>query len=78
MTTPADILSAARASVLIPLKEGTRPGDPLTAMITGDTWQGLRPAIEALLGRTLDLTGKVPAPYMRAALRRHVAHGVLK
>ena len=78
MTTPADMLNAARASVLITLDNGTRPNDPLTEMITGDTWQALRPAIEEALGRTLDLTGKVPAPYMRAALRRHVAHGVLK
>jgi len=78
MATSSDLLSAARASVLITLDNGTRPNDPLTEMITGDTWQALRPAIEALLGRTLDLTGKVPAPYMRAALRRLIAHGVLK
>ena len=75
MTTPADMLNAARASVLITLDNGTRPNDPLTALITGDTWQALRPAIEEALGRTLDLTGKVPAPYMRAALRRHVSAG---
>ena len=78
MTTATNILSAARASILIPLKDGTRPGDPLTTMITGDTWQALRPAIEEALGHPVDLTGKVSAPYMRAALRRHVAHGVLK
>jgi len=75
MTKTTDLLSAARASVLITLENGTRPNDPLTEMITGDTWQALRPAIEEALGRTLDLTGKVPAPYMRAALRRHVASG---
>ena len=76
MTTATDILSAARASVLIPLKDGTRPGDPLTAMITGDTWQALRPAIEQVLGHPVDLTGKVTAPYMRAALRRYVSQGL--
>ena len=75
MTTATDMLNAARASVLITLDNGTRPNDPLTEMITGDTWQALRPAIEAALGRTLDLTNKVPAPYMRAALRRHVLAG---
>ena len=56
----------------LPVRSKVRPNDPLTALITGDRWRALRPAIEEALGRTLDLTGKVPAPYMRAALRRHV------
>ena len=76
MITPADILNTARASILITPNDGKRPNDPLTALITGDTWQALRPAIEEALGRTLDLTGKVPAPYMRAALRRYVSQGL--
>ena len=77
-TTAAALLIAARHSIKIAPVDGVRPCDPLLVLITDSTALEVRPAVEVALGRALDLTGKVPAPYMRAALRRHVAHGVLK
>lgn len=64
---------AARESLEIALVNGTRPGDPLAALVTSETWRDWIEVAELVTGRSIDRTGPGDmAARVRAAMGRHV------